>query len=462
VRFFLLGALMEPAGRVDNETVGTLLIVQVSTILHTILDGKGFFCDDALKLSVTRKIVDHYAKENRLATLHERVQDPCSASWVKQWVEKVLAVPGMSPRPRPPDMVRTRSAELKAAASNKPPSPITRSISKELAGGGGNPFGVGTCNPEPGLQSAAAPPRRKRVMPHGGSNEQPGASETLAWELLAEARGSGQPASKMVKLGRARLDLTHYKNSLLVTGHTRDAHEFLKHGVGKFGVGLAWNPQLKGWLCPFKKRDNVIKAFDSRKDIIEYTINYYESEETPALPHPQPARRPSLWETLAGPLLTESHVKKFFQERQASAGAVGPNLRLGKVVKIENERALKAFVTAGGVQADPLDAHRQGVDAFLFHGCPQVAAPNIEAEGLRLSFAAHGMLGRGLYGAPDPRKSKGYAHDNQNGTFMFICRFNLSTAKHAGPQTKHRNDVFDEFCIFDDKQVVVLWMLKLA
>ena len=46
--------------------------------------------------------------------------------------------------------------------------------------------------------------------------------------------------------------------------------------------------------------------------------------------------------------------------------------------------------------------------------------------------------------------------------FMFVCRYNLSQAKHAGPSTPHQNSVFDEFCVFDEKHVVVLWMLKLA
>ena len=45
---------------------------------------------------------------------------------------------------------------------------------------------------------------------------------------------------------------------------------------------------------------------------------------------------------------------------------------------------------------------------------------------------------------------------------MFLCRFNLSRAKHAGPDTHHKNSVFHEFCIFDEKHVVVLWMIKLA
>ena len=72
------------------------------------------------------------------------------------------------------------------------------------------------------------------------------------------------------------------------------------------------------------------------------------------------------------------------------------------------------------------------------------------------------MLGNGIYGAPDPRKSLQYCTNPQHGTFMFVCRFNLIAAKRAGPGTQHRNSVYDEFCVFDDRHVVVLWMLKLA
>ena len=70
------------------------------------------------------------------------------------------------------------------------------------------------------------------------------------------------------------------------------------------------------------------------------------------------------------------------------------------------------------------------------------------------------MLGKGIYGAPDPRKSVNYSTLNKYGRFMFVCRFNLNEAQHAGPKTKHRNRVFDEFCVYDDNHVVVLWMIK--
>ena len=78
-----------------------------------------------------------------------------------------------------------------------------------------------------------------------------------------------------------------------------------------------------------------------------------------------------------------------------------------------------------------------------------------------MGFAAQGMLGRGIYGAPDPRKSLQYCRNSKHGNFMFVCRFNMSCAKHAGPSTPHRNSQFDEFCVYDDNHLVVLWMLKL-
>lgn len=92
--------------------------------------------------------------------------------------------------------------------------------------------------------------------------------------------------------------------------------------------------------------------------------------------------------------------------------------------------------------------------------------PNIQATGLQTRFAADGMLGNGVYGAPDPRKSKHYCgkkKDTLAGQFIFLCRYNLSEgAKHAGPATKHKNTMYDEFCVFDDRYMVPLWMIKLA
>ena len=114
-----------------------------------------------------------------------------------------------------------------------------------------------------------------------------------------------------------------------------------------------------------------------------------------------------------------------------------------------------------------MTAFGAGGDTLLFHGCSQEAATNIQADGLKLSFAAQGMLGTGLYGAPDPRKSLQYCRGGGQGKFMFICRFNLGKRgtkppQHAGPSTSHRNTTFDEFCIYDERNVVVLWMIKLV
>ena len=83
------------------------------------------------------------------------------------------------------------------------------------------------------------------------------------------------------------------------------------------------------------------------------------------------------------------------------------------------------------------------------------------ATGLLLSFAAQGMLGKGLYGAPDPRSRSSNANIGQH-KFMFVCRYSLAGAQHAGPSTQHRNTLFDEFCVYREAQVVVLWAVKLA
>ena len=128
---------------------------------------------------------------------------------------------------------------------------------------------------------------------------------------------------------------------------------------------------------------------------------------------------------------------------------------------MENQLTLGRLSTANSFHINPLHAHRIHGDTLLFHGCPESVAANIQATGLLLSHAANGMLGSGLYGAPDPRKSLNYCGKSRN-KFMFICRFNLSGAQHAGPGTRHRNTIFDEFCVYDERHVVVLWMLKLA
>ena len=201
-----------------------------------------------------------------------------------------------------------------------------------------------------------------------------------------------------------------------------------------------------------------------------------------------PASHTSKWSQLFEGCSTEEEVRQLFVRRQPHLAGHQP-LQIDKIVKVENAESLAAYTKADAFDQDPMNvlrrattsaqqsglfsaynlsrlfgAHTGGgwpTDTLLFHGCPEVAATNIQAEGLKMNFAKSGMLGQGLYGAPDPRKSVKYCKNSQNGNFLFLCRFNLSHAKHAGPQTAHRNTVFDEFRVSNERHVVVLWMIKL-
>jgi len=168
-----------------------------------------------------------------------------------------------------------------------------------------------------------------------------------------------------------------------------------------------------------------------------------------------------LWPRLAYGIETEAELQKFFNRRQVGT-AGGKTLHIASAVKVVNNAALTAFASAhAGFHMNPLKAHKAGGDTLLFHGCPQESATNIQADGLKMGYAANGMLGKGLYGAPDPRKSEQFCKNSANGKFMFVCRFNMKHAQHAGPETRHRNTIFDEFCVYDERHVVVLWMVKL-
>ena len=166
-----------------------------------------------------------------------------------------------------------------------------------------------------------------------------------------------------------------------------------------------------------------------------------------------------MWSALASGIETENKVRAFFTRRQQDASA-GQQLRIQSVVKVENARTLGRFQSAGSFDNNPRTAHQQSGDTFLFHGTNSDVAANIQATGLLMQYSGNGMLGRGLYGAPDPRKS--YTYCRTPDKFMFICRFDLASAQHAGPNTNHRNSVFHEYCVYDERHVVVLWMLKLA
>jgi hypothetical protein len=167
------------------------------------------------------------------------------------------------------------------------------------------------------------------------------------------------------------------------------------------------------------------------------------------------------WITLAENVATERDLQAFFHRRQTEARRGAPELKIDSMLKVMNRTKLTRFVSAGHCDVNPLTALTRRGDTLLFHGCPESAVANIQAEGLSIRFAGNGMLGVGLYGAPDPRKSEAYCRNSQNGKFMFVCRYNLSAARNAGPQTTHRNTVFNEYCVNDERHVVALWLIKL-
>lgn len=165
-----------------------------------------------------------------------------------------------------------------------------------------------------------------------------------------------------------------------------------------------------------------------------------------------------LWKQLAGDVADEASLREFFQRRQATFANGQSPLRIATATKVTNLAALRRFVSADGFDVNPLNSYDRRQDSLLFHGCPEASVANIISVGLSMGFARNGKLGQGLYGASDPRKSMiytGMSHHG-NGSFMLVCRFNLGRgADHA------TDSVFDEFCVYDESHVVVLWSLKL-
>jgi len=178
------------------------------------------------------------------------------------------------------------------------------------------------------------------------------------------------------------------------------------------------------------------------------------------VPTVSPASPAGCWGMLSSSVETETSVQALFCARQPQIQGAAAPLRIQSMVKIENAATLHRFQSSSVIHNDPISAHQQRCDALLFHGCPADVAANIQATGLLLQHASNGMLGQGLYGATDPRKSVQYCRTQDK--FMFVCRFNLSNAQHAGPFTQHRNSVFDEYCVYDERHIVVLWMLKVC
>jgi len=165
------------------------------------------------------------------------------------------------------------------------------------------------------------------------------------------------------------------------------------------------------------------------------------------------------WDELAWGIETLEKVQEFFKRRMRAGQ--GRKLTLRHASKVINISALHGFRSStrnvGDANMNPhVAAHASNKDTFLFHGAPEASMANIQVEGLSMRFANVGMLGRGIYGAPDPRKSAQYCGQQLpvNGKFLLICRFNLSGAQYA------RNSLYDEYCVDDASKVTVLWLLK--
>ena len=175
----------------------------------------------------------------------------------------------------------------------------------------------------------------------------------------------------------------------------------------------------------------------------------------------QPAHSPELmlWMQLAEGITSVDALHAFFTKRQPTI-AGKPPIIIQEAIRVVNDNRLKAFKRSVEFNIRPeLAANTQG-DTLLFHGCSPDAATNIQAEGLLMKFVGkHGrLLGVGLYGAPDPRKSISYCGPpSAIGRFLFVCRFNLAGASHGKP-----DGTYHEYATFDEAKVVVLWMIKLS
>jgi len=114
-----------------------------------------------------------------------------------------------------------------------------------------------------------------------------------------------------------------------------------------------------------------------------------------------------LWKKLAGDVTNEAAVRKFVARRQKSVR--GPALEVESAVRVVNEKALRSFLTTGVFDIKPPKADNAHLDTLLFHGTSEDCVPNIQATGRPLvNFSKVGMLGKGIYGAPDPRKAMQY------------------------------------------------------
>jgi hypothetical protein len=171
------------------------------------------------------------------------------------------------------------------------------------------------------------------------------------------------------------------------------------------------------------------------------------------------------WAALARGLETPKKLEAFFAVRQSTPGSTDPKLRIkpGSATKIDNPTLLAKFAphSTRKLLMDPPLGHEypsafgQDCDLFLFHGSASGNMGNIHSEGLKGTMpAAHGtMLGNGVYGAPDPRKSWLYC-GGQHGNFMIVCRFAVPKAFFK------TNRFYKEFCVPEEAMCVPLWQIK--
>ena len=279
----------------------------------------------------------------------------------------------------------------------------------------------------------------RRILEGAVALEKVSSKQERCLRKLEHARKERKKVDDAVQRRKAKLGLIDWLGN---TPGQRDLQQHMR-------TRSAYDTEIKALEAEIGGYERQIKAMIGET----YSAGFSKGRKE------EKARVQNQWGAYSDRVQTENAVHAFFARRQSDSRG-GQQLRVSNVVKVENAQTLSKFHSSGNFYINPTEAFQKGGDTLLFHGLPQEAATNVQATGLLLSFAANGMLGSGLYGAPDPRKSLQYCRSANK--FMFICRYNLaSPARHAGPGTQHRNSIFDEFCVYNEQRVVVLWMLKL-
>jgi len=84
----------------------------------------------------------------------------------------------------------------------------------------------------------------------------------------------------------------------------------------------------------------------------------------------------------------------------------------------------------------------------LFHGTSKNACYSIAKTGYQMGTA--GMLGGGIYFAPNPLKSQYYCDSNR---MMLLSRVNLEGSEYA------QNAIYQEYCIYSIKQAIPVYII---